>query len=101
MRAYAYDLKVLFSVVGKEPGEVTARSVMVFVTDQRRGRAGAENVGRITDASAGSAAGTIKRRLAAVSALYGYLVVRGDAGVTANPVAHGLPTRQPAIAGPR
>jgi site-specific recombinase XerC len=49
---------------------------------------------RITDGSAGLAAATIKRRLAAVSALYGYLVVRGDAGVTVNPVPHGLPTRQ-------
>ena len=101
VKAYAHDLKVFFTVVGKEPGEVTARDVMAFVTDQRRGRAGAENVVRITDASAGLAAATIKRRLAAVSALYGYLVVRGDAGVTANPVPHGLPTRQHRHRGPR
>ncbi|HET7721856.1 MAG TPA: hypothetical protein VFK43_17940, partial [Acidimicrobiales bacterium] len=46
-------------------------------------------------------AATIKRRLAAVSALYGYLVVRGDAGVTANPVPHGLPTRQHRHRGPK
>jgi integrase/recombinase XerD len=59
---------------------VTPRDVMAFVTDQRRGGAGAENVARITDASAGLLAATIRRRLAPVSALYGYLVVRGDAG---------------------
>jgi integrase/recombinase XerD len=101
VKAYAHDLKVFFAVVAKEPGQVTARDVMAFVTDQRRGRAGAENVVRITDASAGLAAATIKRRLAAVSALYGYLVVRGDAGVTANPVPHGLPTRQHRHRGPK
>jgi integrase len=39
-------------------------------------------------------AATIKRRLAAVSSLFGYLVVRGGAGVTANPVPRGLPTRK-------
>ena len=94
VRAYAHDLKVFFTVVAKEPAEVTPRDVLGFITAQRRGRAGAENVVRITDGSAGLAAATIKRRLAAVSALYGYLVVRGDAGVAVNPVPHGLPTRQ-------
>ncbi len=101
MKAYAHDLKVFFAVVAKEPEQVTSRDVMAFVTDQRRGRAGAENVVPITDASAGLSAATIKRRLAAVSALYGYLVVRGDAGVTANPVPHGLPTRQHRHRGPK
>ena len=64
-------------------------------------RVGVENVVRITDGSAGLSAATIKRRLAAVSALYGYLVVRGDAGVTANPVPRGLPTRQRRRNGPK
>jgi integrase/recombinase XerD len=36
-----------------------------------------------------------------VSALYGYLVVRGDAGVSANPVPRGLPTRQRRRNGPK
>ena len=89
VKAYAHDLKVFFTVVAKEPAEVTSRDVMGFITEQRRGRAGVENVVRITDGSAGLSAATIKRRLAAVSALYGYLVVRGDAGVTANPVPRG------------
>jgi integrase/recombinase XerD len=101
VRAYAHDLKVFFAIVDKEPAEVTSRDVLGFVTEQRRGRAGAENVVRITDGSAGLSAATIKRRLAAVSALYGYLVVRGDAGVSANPVPRGLPTRQRRRNGPK
>ena len=101
VRAYAHDLKIFFTVVAKEPAEVTSRDVLGFVTQQRRGRAGAENVVRITDGSAGLSAATIKRRLAAVSALYGYLVVRGDAGVSANPVPRGLPTRQRRRNGPK
>jgi integrase/recombinase XerD len=94
VKAYAHDLKVFFTVVAKDPVEVTGRDVMAFVSQQRRGRAGAENVVRIADGSAGLSAATIKRRLAAVAALYGYLVVRGDAGVTVSPVPRGLPTRQ-------
>ncbi len=101
VRAYAHDLKVFFTVVAKEPAEVSSRDVLGFVTEQRRGRAGAENVVRITDGSGGLSAATIKRRLAAVSALYGYLVVRGDVGVAANPVPRGLPTRQRRRNGPK
>lgn len=101
VKAYAHDLKVFFTIVGKDPAAVTSRDVLGFVTQQRRGRAGAENVVRITDGSAGLSAATIKRRLAAVSALYGYLVVRGDADVAVNPVPRGLPTRQHRHRGPR
>jgi integrase len=49
---------------------------------------------RISDGGSGLSTSTIKRRLAAVSSLFGYLVVRGDAGVVANPVPRGLPTRR-------
>lgn len=101
VKAYAHDLKVFFAIVGKDPAAVTSRDVLGFVTQQRRGRAGAENVVRITDGFAGLSAATIKRRLAAVSALYGYLVVRGDADVAVNPVPRGLPTRQHRHRGPR
>lgn len=94
VRAYAHDLKVFFEVVGKEPAEVTPADVMAFVTAQRRPRPGAEKVVRISDGAGGLSSATIKRRLAAVSSLYGYLVIRGDAGVTANPVPRGLPTRR-------
>src|SRR3954463_3802536 len=67
VRAYAHDLKVFFTVVGKEPAAVTARDVVDFVAAQQRPRAGAEKVVRISDGGAGLAASTIKRRLAAVS----------------------------------
>ena len=94
MRAYAHDLSVFFGVVGKEPAEVTPKDVLRFVTAQRRPRKGAENVVRISDGESGLSTSTIKRRLAAVSSLYGYLVIRGDAGVVTNPVPRGLPTRR-------
>ncbi len=92
VRAYAHDLKVFFSVVGKDPVEVTPADVLAFVTEQHRPRDGADNVVRISDGRAGLSASTIKRRLAAVSSLYGYLVTKGD--VTSSPVPRGLPTRK-------
>jgi integrase len=48
---------------------------------------------RITDGGSGLSTATIRRRLAAVSAFYGYLITRGDVGVETNPVPRGLPTR--------
>jgi len=101
VKAYAHDLKVFFAAVGKDPVDVTPRDVLAFVSQQRQPRPGAENVVRLVDGSGGLSAATIKRRLAAVSALYAYLVVRGDAGVTVNPVPCGLPTRQHRHRGPR
>ena len=94
VRAYAHDLSVFFSVVKKDPLEVRPEDVMAFVTAQRRPKPGAENVVRIADGSAGLSAATIKRRLAAVSSLYGYLITRDDVDVTANPVPRGIATRQ-------
>ena len=58
VRAYAHDLKVFFEVVSKEPAEVTSADVLAFITVQRRPRAGAENVVRISDAGAGLSAAT-------------------------------------------
>jgi integrase/recombinase XerD len=93
VRAYAHDLKTFFGVVGKDPLEVRPADVMAFVTAQRRPRPGAEKVVRISDGGSGLSTATIRRRLAAVSALYGYLIIRGDVGVETNPVPRGLPTR--------
>lgn len=101
VRAYAHDLKVFFDVVGKEPSEVSSADVLGFIAAQRRPRSGAENVVRISDGAGGLSASTIKRRLSAVSALFAYLVVRGDAGVTENPVPRGLPTRRSRLRGQR
>lgn len=94
VRAYAHDLRAFFDVVGKDPVEVTAKDVFAFVVAQQRPRPGAENLVRISDGQAGLSASTIRRRLAAVSSLFGYLVVRGDSGVVANPVPRGVPTRR-------
>lgn len=94
IRAYAHDLKIFFDAVGKEPGEVTPRDVISFVAAQQRPRAGEENLVRMSDRGTGLSASTIKRRLAAVSSLYGYLLVRGECGVMINPVPRGLPTRR-------
>jgi site-specific recombinase XerD len=93
VRAYAHDLSVFFSVVAMEPVEVRPKDVMAFVTAQRRPKPGAENVVRI-DGSAGLSAATIKRRLAAVSSFYGYLITRDDVDVSANRVPRGIATRQ-------
>ncbi len=94
VRAYAHDLKTFFTVVAKDPIEVCAADVFGFVKAQRRARAGAENVVRISDGGSGLSSATIRRRLAAVSAFYGYLITRGDVGVETNPVPRGLPTRR-------
>jgi integrase/recombinase XerD len=94
VRAYAHDLKAFFTVVTKEPVEVRAVDVFGFVTAQRRARVGAENVVRLSDGGSGLSNATIRRRLAAVSAFYGYLIARGDVGVDTNPVPRGLPTRR-------
>ena len=57
---------------------MTTKDVITFVTAQRRPEPGAENVVRIADGLSGLSAATIKRRLAAVSSLYGYLITRDD-----------------------
>ncbi len=90
--ATAYDLKVAFTVFGKGPVEVTTRDVLAFIQAQRAPRRGG-NVVRLADAEAGLSARTVKRRLATLSGLFGFLVACGD--VTANPVPTGLLARRP------
>jgi integrase len=90
--AQAFDLKVFFAVVATEPAEVTTADVLGFIEAQRAPRRGG-NVVRLADGEAGLAASTIKRRLATVSGLFGYLNARGL--VAANPVPRGLATRRP------
>jgi len=89
--AQAYDLKVFFSVIEKEPVEVATADVLAFIAEQREPRRGS-NVVRIEDGEAGLSARTIKRRLATVAGLYDYLIVCGE--VTANPVPRGLASRR-------
>jgi site-specific recombinase XerD len=87
--AQAFDLKVFFSFVGKDPSEVATADVLAFINAQRQPRHGAKVV-RIDDSEAGLAARTIKRRLATIAGLYEYLVIRSDAGVARNPVPRDL-----------
>jgi integrase len=67
---------------------------MAFIVAQQRPKPGAENIVRFPDASSGLSPATVMRRLAVVSALYGYLLARADTPVRANPVPKGLPTRR-------
>lgn len=90
--ATAYDLKVFFEVVGKDPVEVSAADVFAFLAQQRSPRQ--EKVVRIEDGEAGLSARTIARRLSSIAGLFEYLVVRGDAGVDRNPVPRGLAGRR-------
>ncbi len=92
--ATAFDLKVFFSVVDKDPVNVEPADVLAFIKEQRRPRRDAKVV-RIEDGEAGLSARTIKRRLATIAGLYEYLIIRGDAGVTRNPVPRGLAVRRP------
>ena len=91
--AQAYDLKVFFSVIVKDPADVVPADVLEFIAEQRKPRH-APNVVRIEDGEAGLSARTIKRRLATIAGLYDYLIVRGGTPVTANPVPRGLATRR-------
>lgn len=91
--AAAFDLKVFFTWAQQEPAEVTTRDVINFVAAQRAPRATAKVV-RISDGGSGLSARTVARRLSSLSGLFAYLVVRGDAGVSASPVPRGLITRR-------
>ena len=86
--AVGYDLKVFFSVVPKEPVEVSTADVLEFITLQR----GDRKVVRLTDGESGLSARTIHRRLSSISGLFGYLVACGE--VEANPVPRGLANRK-------
>jgi len=90
LRAVAFDLKTFFTVVGKDPVEVTAADVFEFLAHQR----GDRSVVRLADRESGLSARTIARRLSSVSGLYAYLTARGDTPVRASPVPRGLSTRR-------
>lgn len=92
--ASAFDLKVFFSIIDKEPVDVVATDVLTFIKAQREPRRGAKVV-RIEDGESGLSARTIKRRLATIAGLYEYLIIRGDTAVSQNPVPRGLAMRRP------
>jgi site-specific recombinase XerD len=88
--AAGFDLKVFFTVVPKDPAEVTTGDVLAFITAQRS--AGDPKVIRLADGESGLSARTIKRRLSSISSMFSFLVTRGD--VDRNPVPQGLSTRR-------
>jgi site-specific recombinase XerD len=88
--AAGFDLKVFFTLIEKDPVEVTTADVLAFITAQRS--AGDPNVVRLSDGESGLSSRTIQRRLSSLSSLFSYLLVRGD--VTRNPVPQGLSTRR-------
>ena len=69
LRAVAFDLKTFFTVIGKDPVQVTAADVFDFLADQR----GDRTVVRLADRESGLSARTI----AAGCSRYGAAVVRG------------------------
>ena len=90
LTATAFDLKVFFTIVGRDPLAVSSADVFEFLAAQR----GDRRVVRISDRESGLSARTIARRLSTVSGFYAYLVARGDTSVTVNPVPRGLATRR-------
>jgi site-specific recombinase XerD len=88
--AAGFDLKVFFSLVPKDPAEVTTADVLAFITVQRS--VGDPKVIRLADGESGLSARTIQRRLSSLSSMFSYLVTRGD--VEGNPVPQGLSTRR-------
>ncbi len=88
--ATGFDLKVFFTFTGKDPLEVTMADVLDFIADQRAPRRGG-NVVRLDDGESGLSARTVRRRLATLSGLFGYLVARGV--LSASPVPAGITTR--------
>src|SRR5205809_1781774 len=90
LRAVAFDLKTFFSVVAKDPIEVTAVDVFEFLAHQR----GDRSVVRLADRESGLSARTMARRLSSVAGLCAYLIGRGGTPVRASRVRRGLWTRR-------
>jgi integrase/recombinase XerD len=80
---YAHDLKVFFTAVNKPVNAITTADVFHFMQLQRPS----------SDPSQGVCIRTLKRRLCAVSGLYGYLLTRDDTEIARNPVPAGLMLR--------
>jgi integrase/recombinase XerD len=91
--ATAYDLKVFFTEIGKDPVDVVTADIFAFISAQKKPRRGPRVI-RLEDGEAGLSARTIKRRLASVSGLFGYLITRDDLAIERNPVPTGLANRR-------
>ena len=87
MLATASDLRIFFTTVDKEPGDVGVDDMLGFITAQGIPVSDPKII-RIRDGESGLSAATIKRRLSLLSGLFGYLVMTGER--EANPVPRGL-----------
>jgi integrase/recombinase XerD len=65
LRAVAFDLKTFFTVVARDPRDVSPADVFEFLADQR----GDRTVVRLSDRESGLSARTIARRLSSGSGL--------------------------------
>ena len=74
--AAGFDLKVFFTLIPKDPVEVSTADVLEFITAQRS--VGDPKVVRLADGESGLSARTIQRRLSSLSSMFSFLVVRGD-----------------------
>jgi site-specific recombinase XerD len=92
MLTIAFDLKVFFAVVCKDPLSVERRDVIEFVRAQRTPRDGSTVV-RFPDGSGGLALSKVRRRLTSVSGFYSHLVALGE--TAENPVQRGMAVRSP------
>ena len=90
--ATAFDLKVFFTAVAKDPVAVTVTDVLEFISEQRRPRRGG-NVVRLDDGEAGLSARTIRAAAVEPVGLLGYLSARGAGAV--QPGAVGAAVTQP------
>lgn len=70
--AVAFDLKVFFTVAGKEPDVVTSADVLALISSQRAGGDGRRI--RVVDERAALLSRTVARRLSTVSGLLSYLL---------------------------
>ena len=91
--SYAYDLQVFLNAVKKPLASVTTADIFGFIRHQRELPARRRARDGLVPWGPGLSPRTIHRRLAAVSGLYAYLLVRGDTPVKVNPVPRGLPLR--------
>ena len=92
---YANDLKIFFNLINKPVANVTPADIFEFIRMQKETphpRRSAK-VRTFPDGNAGLSNRTVKRRLCALSNMYAYLIVRGDLGLTGNPVPAGLAIR--------
>jgi len=89
---YAHDLKIFFNFVQKPVFEVKPRDIFAFMEYQREVARPRRRPHGTADTT-GLSTRTIRRRLSAISSLYGYLAVCGDTPIKNNPVPSGLLTR--------